>query len=84
MGNYIFKKKEVLIKTEKIVAIERFIEECLTEELNSCIPNSYEIKIYKNLFTKVVTLLEKVAETTEMKILNHRIRIIVEPIEEEE
>ena len=85
MGNYIFKKKESTIKTEKIIAIERFIEECLSDEdLNSCIPDYYEMKMYKNLFTKIVTLLEKVAETTEMKILNHRIRIIVEPIDEDE
>ena len=43
-----------------------------------------ERKMYKKVLTKTITLLEKVLETTEVKILNHRVRFVLEPIELED
>ena len=43
-----------------------------------------ERRMYKKVLTKTIALLEKVLETTEVKILNHRVRFVLEPIENEE
>lgn len=83
MGNF-FRGSETKIETKssRIIAIEDYIEDFLQdEEINTCLPDKMERKMYKNVLVKTITLLEKVLETTEIQILNHRIRLVLEPIE---
>lgn len=83
MGNF-FKSFETNTETKssKIIAIEDYIDDFLQdEEINTCLPDKMERRMYKNVLVKTITLLEKVLETTEIQILNHRIRLVLEPIE---
>lgn len=66
-------------------AIEQYIDTFLQNEtINTCLPDTMERRMYKKVLTKTIALLEKVLETTEVKILNHRVRFVLEPIENEE
>lgn len=84
MGNF-FRSTTTEVKSSKVVAIEDYIDDFLQdEEINTCLPDKMERKMYKNVLVKTITLLEKVLETTEIQILNHRIRLVLEPIEKEQ
>jgi hypothetical protein len=82
MGNLlnISKKPEEAESEES--AVEHYIDSFLhNEKINTCLPDKMERKMYKKVLTKTIALLEKVLETTEIKILNHRVRFVLEPIE---
>lgn len=83
MGNF-FRGSDTITETKssKIIAIEDYIEDFLQdEEINTCLPDKMERRMYKNVLVKTITLLEKVLETTEIQILNHRVRLVLEPID---
>jgi len=85
MGNFFRSSTTTEVKSSKIIAIEDYIDDFLQdEEINSCLPDKMERKMYKNVLVKTITLLEKVLETTEIQILNHRIRLVLEPMEQEQ
>jgi hypothetical protein len=86
MGNILhLSKKSNKERNPKMDAIEEYIDGFLhNEEINTCLPDKMERKMYKKVLIKTIALLEKVLETTEIKILNHRIRLVLEPLEEEE
>ena len=85
MGNFFRSSTTTEVKSSKVVAIENYIDDFLQdEEINSCLPDKMERKMYKNVLVKTITLLEKVLETTEIQILNHRIRLVLEPTEQEQ
>ncbi len=85
MGNHLnISKKPHEVDPEES-AIEQYIDTFLqNEKINTCLPDTMERKMYKKVLTKTITLLEKVLETTEVKILNHRVRFVLEPIELED
>lgn len=85
MGNvFNISKDSQEIDSEESV-IEQYIDTFLeNEKINTCLPDTMERRMYKKVLTKTISLLEKVLETTEVKILNHRVRFVLEPIELEE
>ena len=85
MGNFLNLSKKTEEDTSETSAIEQYIDTFLhNEEINTCLPDKIERKMYKKVLTKTIALLEKVLETTEIKILNHRVRLVLEPIEHEQ
>lgn len=85
MGNFLNLSKKTEEDTSETSAIEQYIDTFLhNEEINTCLPDKIERKMYKKVLTKTIALLEKVLETTEIKILNHRVRFVLEPIEHEQ
>lgn len=84
MGNLLNLSKKPEEDTSETNAIEQYIDTFLhNEQINTCLPDKMERKMYKKVLTKTIALLEKVLETTEIKILNHRLRFVLEPMEEE-
>lgn len=84
MGNLLNLSKKPEENTSEASAIEQYIDSFLhDEQINTCLPDKMERKMYKKVLTKTIALLEKVLETTEIKILNHRVRFVLEPIKEE-
>ena len=85
MGNVLNISKNQQEVNPEESAIEQYIDTFLQNEtINTCLPDTMERKMYKKVLTKTIALLEKVLETTEVKILNHRVRFVLEPIENEE
>lgn len=84
MGNLLNLSKKPDEDTSETSAIEQYIDSFLhDEQINTCLPDKMERKMYKKVLTKTIALLEKVLETTEIKILNHRVRFVLEPMKEE-
>lgn len=85
MGNVLNISKNQQEVNPEESAVEQYIDTFLQNEtINTCLPDTMERKMYKKVLTKTIALLEKVLETTEVKILNHRVRFVLEPIENEE
>ena len=85
MGNLLNISKNPQEVNPEESAVEQYIDTFLQNEtINTCLPDTMERRMYKKVLTKTIALLEKVLETTEVKILNHRVRFVLEPIENEE
>ena len=61
-------------------AINKYVDELLNDpEINiDYFPDAIEKKLYKNILLKVVSLMDHVLETTEIKFLNSTIKFDIE------
>lgn len=63
-------------------AVRQFVNKLLEDVKlnNSMIPDAMERKMYFELFETLLEVLKKVADTTVIEFLNHRITIKIEPL----
>ena len=81
MGS-VFSKRS---KTSDEIAIEQYVDQLLQNSSvnSSCIPDQFERRMYASLFHVLVGNLQHACETFELKFLNYKITIHVEPVESE-
>jgi hypothetical protein len=68
--------------TRENSAVRHFVDTLLKDVRfnNSMIPDTVERKMYVELFETLLEVLKKVADTTVLEFMNHRITFQIEPI----
>lgn len=81
-----FSKKTPEEPKPEDTAIHQFVNKLLEDVRlnNSMIPDAIERKMYFELFETLLEILKKVADTTVIEFLNHRITIKIEPMVDRE
>lgn len=71
-------------RTPDEIVIEQYVDQLLKNSSvnSSCIPDRFERRLYASLFHVLVGNLKQACDTLELKFLNYRITIHVEPLQD--